>query len=207
MINSVRELSKCMTKRNIETYNQMLRVISYLNIYKNYGIKLKCNQKMNENIDLKFYVDSDWGGDTVNRKRISGCIIMFNGNPILWRSKRKSIVAQSSSEDEYISTSDSCKDLVFVIRILSIYKFKMNFPEKIMFDNKGSIFMKKNSSIKKNKHIHTMYLFVKEYIENGILDVEYIKSENKLEDPLTKCINKDLFQKNMERIISKVDPS
>ena len=76
-----------------------------------------------------------------------------------------------------------------------------------MVDNKGAIFMTKNSSIKKSNHIHKMYLFVKEYIENGIVDVEYIKSENNLADPLNKSINKDLFQKHMERIISKIDPS
>ena len=79
LTNSVRELSKCMTKCNRASYNQMLRVISYLKMYSNYVIKLKWNQKMNENIDLKCYVDSDWGGDTVNRKSISGWIIMFNG--------------------------------------------------------------------------------------------------------------------------------
>ena len=185
----------------------MLRVISYLKMYNNYGINLKWNKKMNENIDLNCYVDSDWGGDTVNRKSISGWIITFNGNPIVWTSKQQSIVAQSSSEAEYIATSDSCKDVVFVIRILEFFGFKINFPVKIMVDNKGAIFMTKNSSIKKTKHIHTRYLFVKEYIENGIVDVEYIKSENNLADPLTKSINKDLFQKHMERIISKIDPS
>ena len=94
LTNSVRELSKCMTKCNIASYNQMLRVISYLKMYNNYGINLKWNQKMNENIDLKCYVDSDWGGDTVNRKSISGWIITFNGNPIMWRSKHQSIVDQ-----------------------------------------------------------------------------------------------------------------
>ena len=76
-----------------------------------------------------------------------------------------------------------------------------------MVDNKGDIFMTKTTFIKKTKHIHKRYLFVKEYIENGIVDVEYIKSENNLADPLTKSINKDLFQKHMERIISKIDPS
>ena len=82
----------------------MLRVISYLKMYNNYGIKLKWNQKMNEKIDLKCYEDSDWGGDTVNRKSISVWIITFNGNPIVWSSKQKSIVSQSSSEAEYIAT-------------------------------------------------------------------------------------------------------
>ena len=83
---------------NIVSYNQILRVIAYLKMYKNYGINIKWNQKMNENIDLKFYVDSDWGVHKVNRKRISLWIIMFNGNPIVWSLKQKGIVSQSSSE-------------------------------------------------------------------------------------------------------------
>ena len=38
LTNSVRELSKCMTKCDRDSCNQMLRVISYLKMYNKYGI-------------------------------------------------------------------------------------------------------------------------------------------------------------------------
>ena len=122
--NYVRELRKCMNECNRDSYNQVLRVIDYFNMYKNYGLNLKCNQKMNENIYLKCYVDSDWGGNTFNRKRISVQIITFNVNPIMWRLKQKSILSQLSSEAEYIGTSESCKDVVFVIIIIEFLDLK-----------------------------------------------------------------------------------
>ena len=94
----MRELSKCMTKPNKESQNQLLRVLRYLSVKRNYGIKLKLNKNIDEKVVIKCYVDSDWGGDTESRKSISGWIIMFNGIPIVWGSKQQSIVELSSSE-------------------------------------------------------------------------------------------------------------
>ena len=74
-----------------------------------------------------------------------------------------------------------------------------------MVDNKGAMFMTKNSSIKRTKHIHTRYLFVKEYIENGIWDVEYVKSDENLSDTFTKNTSKEKFNRHMEKVISCFD--
>ena len=49
----------------------------------NYGIKLKWNENIDEKVVIKCYVDSDWGGDTESRKRISIWIIMLNDSPIV----------------------------------------------------------------------------------------------------------------------------
>ena len=100
-----------------------------------------------------------------------------------------------------------CKDVIFVVRIHEFFGFKIIFPTKIMVDNKGEIFMTNNSSIKKTKHIHTRYLFVKEYIESGIIEVEHVKSDENLSDPFTKNLSKEKFEYHMKKIISEIELS
>ena len=132
---------------------------------------------------------------------------MLNGSPIVWGSKKRIIVALSSSEAEYIAISDVCKDVIFVVIILEFFGFKIIFPTKIMVDNKGAIFMTNNSLIKKTKNIHTRYLFVKEYIESGIIEVEHVKSDENLADPFTKNLSKEKFEYHMKKIISEIELS
>ena len=67
-------------------------------VKRNYGIKLKWNKNVDENVVIKLYDDSYWGGDTESRNIISVCIIMFNDIPILWLLKQKSISTLSSYE-------------------------------------------------------------------------------------------------------------
>jgi hypothetical protein len=48
------------------------------------------------------WVDSDGAGDTDTRRSHADHIIMMNGGPISWKSRRQDSVALSTSEAEYI---------------------------------------------------------------------------------------------------------
>ena len=49
------------------------------------------------------YSDSNWASNKVNRKSISGSVIMFYDGLILWLSKKQRLVVTSSYEAEYIA--------------------------------------------------------------------------------------------------------
>lgn len=48
------------------------------------------------------YADAHFAGDRGNRKSTGGYLFVHNGALILWRSKKQSMVAQSTQESEYI---------------------------------------------------------------------------------------------------------
>jgi hypothetical protein len=58
------------------------------------------------------YSDSDWAGCPDSRRSLSGYVIILNGGPVQWKSKVQSIVAQSSTEAEYIAVSVVCNEIV-----------------------------------------------------------------------------------------------
>ena len=80
-------------------------ILRYLKGTFDYGFKYKENQKIN----LEGYVDSDWEGSSINRKRTSRCCFSMGPGVISWFSRNHSCVALSIAEAEYVAAcSSSC---------------------------------------------------------------------------------------------------
>nr|GFC02790.1 retrovirus-related Pol polyprotein from transposon TNT 1-94 [Tanacetum cinerariifolium] len=52
----------------------------------------------------------------------------------------------------------------------------------------------------RTKHIHTWYHFIKEQVENGIIELYFVKTEYQLADMFTKALPKDRFKYLVRRI-------
>lgn len=63
----------------------------------NFGI----NYAVDSPLDLVGYSDSDWAGDSSDRKSTSGYVFMIGFGPICWSSKKQSAIALSYVEAEY----------------------------------------------------------------------------------------------------------
>lgn len=53
------------------------------------------------------YSDAYWGTDCKETKSISGSMILYGENSILWFSKKQSCVKSSSAEEEYVAVATS----------------------------------------------------------------------------------------------------
>ena len=73
-------------------------ILRYLRGIVDYVLKYEVNQKIN----LEGYVDSDWEGSAINRKRTSGCCFSMGSGVISWFSRKQSCVALSIAKAEYV---------------------------------------------------------------------------------------------------------
>jgi hypothetical protein len=142
---------------------------------------------------------------------VTGYAIYLLGCMVAWKSKSHRSVAQSSSEAEYISILEITKDILFVNQVLEF--LGQRIPINIMVDNIGAIYMAENNmSNNQTKHINTRYCFVRELIEDGIVKVEFVRSENNNSDIFTKKLGGELFKKHNNKFMSmeynerKTDP-
>src|SRR5713226_4780557 len=69
-------------------------ILRYLKGTVDYGLKYEANQKIN----LEGYVDSDWEGSSIDRRRTSRCCFNMGLCVISWFSRKKSCVALSTTE-------------------------------------------------------------------------------------------------------------
>ena len=66
----------------------------------------------NNSTEVEGYTDSDYAGNTDNRKSTSGYVFTYGGGAISWRSKLQECTTLSTTEAEYITTSDAAKEAI-----------------------------------------------------------------------------------------------
>ncbi|MFM8622083.1 MAG: reverse transcriptase domain-containing protein, partial [Holophagaceae bacterium] len=191
--NSVRELSKVMDRANKAHEKMLHRVIRFVEETKNRCLVLS---PMKENItwDLKGYCDSDFAGDSDTRKSVSGFVIYLCGAAISWRSKGQKSVTLSSTEAEYVAISEVATEILYIAGILKFLNIPLAYPIQVNVDNIGAIYLTKNATTgSRTKHVDTRYHFVREYVEDGIVKVQFVRSEDNHADIFTKNLNGELF--------------
>ena len=197
--NCVRELSTGMLHATLRSYNMMLRVIAFLSQTKNWGIEMSKIQDIDWKLNC--FVDSDWAGNACDQKSISGWIIFMQNNPICWGSRSQKNVTLSSSEAEYVAVSEIVKEVLYVVHVLEYLKTKVQLPIVIQVDNQGAIFMANNQVSRRTKHIDTRYHLVREFIEDEILKVIFVRSCENTADIFTKNVDERTYIKHAKAIM------
>jgi Reverse transcriptase (RNA-dependent DNA polymerase) len=203
--NPVRELTKVLKSPTVAAYKEMLRVIKFVLDTATMGLKL-VPHTVGGQLEWRLvgYSDSDWANDLDNRKSVMAFILFLCGIPIMWRSKQASIVAQSSTEAEYISLSELAKEILFVVQILTSLGISVKTPITVRVDNMGAIFLAENAnSSSRTRHISVRHHFLNDLCssEPKFLDVIFVCSEENTSDILSKNANGAIYHKHAPSLL------
>jgi hypothetical protein len=150
------------------------------------------------------YSDADWAGDKIDRKSVSGFVIMFYGGPISWGSKKQKSVATSSCESEYMALAMCAKQGQWISQIfrdlgLAEYIGKNLTTVQMLGDNQGSIALVENPHLhERSKHIDIAYHFIRDLAEQRKLQIDYIPTQDMVADGMTKPLQKPGFMRFKE---------
>nr|GEU42760.1 hypothetical protein [Tanacetum cinerariifolium] len=127
--------------------------------------------------------------------------IQFRGDKLVsWMSKKQNCTAISSAEIEYVELSTSCAQVMWIRIQLQDYGFNSN-KIPLYCDSQSAIAISCNRVQHfHTKHIHTRYHFIKEQVENDIIELYFVKTEYQLADMFTKAIPEDRFKYLVRRI-------
>jgi hypothetical protein len=200
--NAVRELSKVADGAIEAHWKELLRVIGYGLITEQLALKMK-PVKNGELFCLEGISDSNYAEDKETRFSVYGYVIYFCGVPIAWKSKSGKSVTSSSTEDEYFAISEVAKENLFVKQVLESMGIPIEYPIQIKVDNVGAMFLFNNfSTSQRTKHISIRRHFVSGYIEDNILKVVFVRSEDNDADMFTKNVTEDLYIKHSTKLIA-----
>ena len=161
IIHSVNLVSRYMNEPSTLHFAAAKRILRYLQGTKIFGIKYV----KEDNSKLIGYTDSDWAGSLNDRKSTSGYIFCLGSNPISWSSRKQRSVALSSSEAEYVASSEATCEAIWLRRILSDMLQDISKPTMILCDNMSAIAMTKNPVFHaRSKHIEIRHHFIREMV-------------------------------------------
>ena len=128
---------------------------------------------------------------------MTGFSIHIGNCLISWKSRSQKTVTLSSMEAEYVAVSEVCMEIMFVKQILEFLKIKVEFPITVHCDNVGAIFLgynQKNSQ--RTKHVDIRHHYVRQYVEDGIVKIIFVKSEENTADAYTKNVSGVLYSRH-----------
>ncbi|GJY96665.1 gag-pol polyprotein [Tanacetum coccineum] len=148
----------------------------------------------------KAFSDADHAGCIDTRKSTSGGIQFLGDKLVSWMSKKQNCTAMSLAEAEYVSLSASCAKVMWMRTRLKDYGFNYN-KIPLYCDSQSTIAISCNPvQHSQTKHIHTRYHFIKQQVENGIIELYFFRTEYQLADMFTKALPEDRFKYLVRRI-------
>ena len=178
-------------------WNLGMRVLRYLIKTKNFKLNLGI-KNMDKILCLQAYSDADWAASKTDRKSVSGIVVMLNGAPIIWQSKKQSIVALSTMEAEYVAAVDAVKAMLGIYEMLTELKCEIKLPLVVYCDNQAAIAQLSNeSSSGRSKHMDLRLKFVQDLVKKNKLKIDYVKTDEQLADFLTKPLTTQVFKRGV----------
>jgi len=183
------KLSRYSSNPSKEHIDFALRIVRYLKTTKDITITYKGFPNT-----INGYCDSDYAGDIETSKSTLGYVFYLASGPISWKSKLQSIIAQSTTEAEFIAINAASKEAVYLkslLEELGFYNQKL-FP--LYTDNNGALLLSKNPRFhERTKHIAVKYYYIRDLIEKGIIDLLFISTKEQKADGLTKALDRIKF--------------
>jgi len=100
---------------------------------------------------------------------------------------KQSIVSRSTDEAEYRAMSLGLCEMLWVRNLLSELNVLRKDPLRIWCDNKSAISIANNHvQHDKTKHVEIDRFFIKEKLDEGILELSHVNSGGQIADCLTK---------------------
>ncbi|MBW0500502.1 hypothetical protein O181_040217 [Austropuccinia psidii MF-1] len=182
---TVNVLSRFSTRPNLKHWTALKHLMRYLEGTLNLSLVYS---KMDhyQLSPLIGWADTDYANDRLEQKSISGNVVSLFGNPISWLSKKQSVVAQSTTEAEFISLNICAKQIQWLSFLVNDLRITITRPV-IFNDNSGAVIISNQACLNPNtKHIEIRYQYVRNLMMKKLVDVKQVGTNEMIADVLTK---------------------
>ena len=143
---------------------------------------------------IEAFSDADWNILSSDSLSTTGYIFTLGSSAICWKSKKQTIIANSTMEAKLITLAlaseeaNWLRDLLYEIPLWE----KPIPPILIHCDSTAAIHRVKNHYYNgKPRPIRRKHSTMRSYLSGGIITMDYIKSNDNFADPFTKALAKD----------------
>jgi len=190
---AVNILARFVNGPSIIHWKSAKRILRYLRGTHTKGVYIGGYNADKSRDEIIAYSDSDFAGDTKDRKSTGAYIVLLNGGLIAWRSFKESCVAISTTEAEYIALATCVRQVSYMSRILRDLGVMFHTPSTIYEDNAACIKWTEVDT-KSSRHISVRYHIAREAVSARKVRIEYCESSKMLADALTKALGPQKYR-------------
>ncbi|KAI5330103.1 hypothetical protein L3X38_029500 [Prunus dulcis] len=183
-------LSRFMHCPTNKHYGTAKRVLRYIQGTLDFGLEYK----KGEWTVLIGFCDSDWSGSEDDMRSTSGYAFTFGSGVFSWASVKQQCVALSTAEAEYTSASEATAQATWIRFVLEDFGEMQAVATQLNFENTSAIAITKNPIFhQKTKHINRRYHYIKEALQQGVIDLLHCPTKEQVADIFTKALAREQF--------------
>ena len=192
---SVGMLCRAMSRPTPELLDAALRVLGYLYRTRELGLNYVAEMR-----PLAGMTDSDWA----TKHSTSGWVFQYCRAAVSWGCEKQKSVALSSCEAEIMAASEAAKEAIYLKRFLEQFGLQEpGDPVALACDNQAAINLSYNPEHHKRvKHIERRHFFIREKVEENLIEVPYVRTIDNLADFFTKPLSGDVFFSMRDQIMN-----
>ncbi|XP_045461870.1 secreted RxLR effector protein 161-like [Harmonia axyridis] len=111
---AVSKAARSMSEPTYANWTSVKRIFRYLRGTSDQGLLYTSSED-----DVCAYSDADLAGDIETRRSTSGFVSLIGGTAVSWTSQLQKSVALSTTEAEFVASSEGAKELIWLKRLLS----------------------------------------------------------------------------------------
>ena len=128
-------------------------------------------------------------------KSTSGYAFTIGSGVICWNSRKQEVVAQSTTEAEYISLAAAANQAIWLRKLLADLGQEQSSPTELYCDNKSAISIAQNPVHHgRTKHINVKFHSIREAGKNSLVKLHYYSTDEQLADIMTKGLPKSRLE-------------
>jgi hypothetical protein len=130
------------------------------------------NYATESTLDLIGFTDSNWVGDSIDRKSTSGYSLSLGFGPICWSSKKQDAIALSSAEVEYRGVVNITIQAMWLQHFLTELGIQFHRSIVIWCDNQSTLKLCRDPVQRQQmKHIKIHMHYIHDLVHEGIIDL------------------------------------
>ncbi|GKB38650.1 zinc finger, CCHC-type containing protein [Tanacetum coccineum] len=188
---AVGKLSRYTSNPGTQHWQAIQRVLKYLKKTMDYRLTYIGYPSV-----LEGYNDASWINNTEDNSSTSGWVFLLGGGAISWAFKKQTCITGSIMEYEFVALAAAGKEAEWLKNLLLEIPLwsKPIAPISIRCDSAATLAKAYSQMYNgKSRHLGVRHSMIRELITNGVISVEFVRSQQNLADHLTKGLARDLL--------------
>ncbi|GKA88588.1 zinc finger, CCHC-type containing protein [Tanacetum coccineum] len=189
----VGRLSRFTSNPTRQHWKEITRVFKYLRCTKDYGLSYVGYPSV-----LEGYLDASWINHVEDLSSTSGWVFLLRGGAISWASKKQTCIIGLTMESKFVALAAPGKKAEWLRNLkyeIPIWP-KPIAPISIRCDSEPTMARAYSQIYNgKSRHLGVRHSMVRELIRNGVITIEFVRTQRNLTDHLTKGLARDLVNK------------